>query len=391
MITVEEAKTIVEDKVIPTSQVENRSLQKALNSILAENVHAQINMPPFPQSAMDGYAVNYSGKDYDIELIGEVSAGSAQKFFLEPNQAVRIFTGAEVPSTANMVVRQEDVSVVNKTIKVHVVPGELANIRPVGEQIKKQNLALPVGHRLNEASIGFLASIGVETVSVYKQPKIVVIATGNELALPGQVLKPGQVYDSNSLMLQTALANKGFTNCTIIKIEDCYSTTVNTISEALSHYDLIIGSGGISVGDYDFIGKALEANKVTSHFYKVKQKPGKPLYFGQKNQTYVFGLPGNPAACLTCFYIYVLPFLNKWAGGTYTGLTEFTGYLKKEYTRRGDRAHFLKGKVVNSEIEILDGQSSAMLQSYAFANAIIYVPLQKSHLFAGDAVKYFAI
>lgn len=391
MITVEEAKTIVEDKVIPTSQVENISLQKALNSILAENVYAQIDMPPFPQSAMDGYAVNYSGKDYGIELIGEVSAGSAQKFFLEPNQAVRIFTGAEVPSTANMVVRQEDVSVVNKTIKVHVIPGELANIRPVGEQIKKQNLALPIGHRLNEAGIGFLASIGVETVSVYKQPKIVVIATGNELALPGQVLKPGQVYDSNSLMLQTALANKGFTNCTIIKIEDCYSTTVNTISEALSHYDLIIGSGGISVGDYDFIGKALEANKVTSHFYKVKQKPGKPLYFGQKNQTYVFGLPGNPAACLTCFYIYVLPFLNKWAGGTYTGLMEFTGYLKKEYTRRGDRAHFLKGKAVDGEIEILDGQSSAMLQSYAFANAIIYIPLHKSHLFAGDAVKYFAI
>ena len=392
MITVEEALRIVEKNAVSRHEIETVFLKEALNLVLAKDVNSIINMPPFPQSAMDGYALNFSDSSADILLIGEVAAGEEQNFILKENQAVRIFTGAEVPTSANMVVRQEDVVQTANKIIVKIFPNVGTNIRPAGEQIQKGQIALPKGHELNEASIGFLASLGIEKVSVYRAPTIVIISTGNELVPAGQLLSPGQIYDSNSLMLQAALQAKGFHKVTSIKVKDDFQSTVKTISNCLSKYDLIICSGGISVGDYDFIGKALDKNNVESHFYKVKQKPGKPLYFGQKNDTFVFGLPGNPAACLTCFYIYIFPFLSKWKGGGFHGLSKYNGTLESDYTRKGDRAQFLKARVTDAnELEILDGQSSAMLKSFALANTIVYLPIDKSEYKAGDVVNYYRI
>lgn len=391
MITVEEALKIVENRTISKNSCETVALEKALNMVLAEDVFSFINMPPFPQSAMDGYAINSITRESNLTVVGEVAAGEASSFTLKENEAVRIFTGAEVPESANMVVRQEDVEQNEGQITVKIFPKERANIRPFGEQIKIGQCALEKGHTLNEASVGFLASLGIETVTVYKFPKIAIISTGSELVEAGNALLPGQIYNSNSIMLQTALKAKGFENCKILKIKDNYKTTVNVIADCLNKYDLIICSGGISVGDYDFIGQALQENKVESHFYKVKQKPGKPLYFGSKGNAYVFGLPGNPAACLTCFYIYIFPFLNKYKGADFIGLAKYSGRLTKEYNRQGDRAEFLKGNVKDGNIDILDGQSSAMLQSFALANSIIYFPLGKSVFKAGDLVNYFSI
>ena len=177
MITVEEALRIVEKNAVSRHEIETVFLKEALNLVLAKDVNSIINMPPFPQSAMDGYALNFSDSSADILLIGEVAAGEEQNFILKENQAVRIFTGAEVPTSANMVVRQEDVVQTANKITVKIFPNVGTNIRPAGEQIQKGQIALPKGHELNEASIGFLASLGIEKVSVYRAPTIVIIST----------------------------------------------------------------------------------------------------------------------------------------------------------------------------------------------------------------------
>lgn len=391
MKTVTEALKIVEDNVYSKTQVISRTIETAYQYVLAEDSISPIDMPPFQQSAMDGYAVNYQCQDKPICVIGEVAAGQTHHFNLLPNEAVRIFTGAEVPLAANMVIRQEDVIQKKEQLIVNAFPKINANIRPQGEQIRKLEMALPKYHLLNEASIGFLASIGVKLANVYAMPTVAIISTGDELVAMGEELKPGQVYDSNSLMLKAALKVKGFDSCTIIKVKDNFIDTVQAIEFALTKFDVLLCSGGISVGDYDFIGKALEKNNVETKFYKVKQKPGKPLFFGKKGETYVFGLPGNPAACLTGFYIYALPLLNKLKGGQFSGLKMRQAKLSSNYVRKGDRAEFLKGQVIDDKVEILEGQSSAMLKSFSLANCLIYIPIHKKEFQTGDQVSYYEL
>ena len=392
MITVEKALSIVREKTVPTLKVKEVRVENALGYVLSENVLSPIDMPPFPQSAMDGYAVNCQDETLDFTIVDEIQAGEVDRMYdLKSNQAVRIFTGAVVPDPANMVIRQEDTTVNGAKLEIHTFPKPMANIRPQGEQIRKGQIALLKGHEITERSIGYLASIGVNKVSVYEHPKITIISTGNELVSLGQTLKPGQIYESNALMIQSALQSRGYKNVTVIKLKDDLESTIKAVANALASNDLLICSGGISVGDYDFIGTALEKNNVVSHFYKVKQKPGKPLYFGQKDKAYVFGLPGNPAACLTGFYVYILPFLSQWKGSSFKGLNVYQAQLKKDYSRRGDRAEFLKALVNDQEVEILEGQSSAMLKSFSEANAIIYIPIEKSNILAGELVRYYAI
>ena len=166
-------------------------------------------------------------------------------------------------------------------------------------------MALQKGSKLTPASIGFLASIGITQVNVFKKPSIAIIATGNELVPGGTPLGYGQIYESNSLMLKAALQNLNFDNVTTHKVDDHYNDTLELLSDLIDSHDLILVSGGISVGDYDFVGKALDELKVKQLFYKVNQKPGKPLYFGKKDHKVIFALPGNPAAALSCFYLYV--------------------------------------------------------------------------------------
>ncbi len=392
MITVEKALEILQNKTIHTTRHKELELSQSLGYVLSNDVISPIDMPPFPQSAMDGYAVNCLNKSGRFSLVGEIAAGEDKnEIILMENEAVRIFTGAKVPESANMVIQQEDALYQNGNVSFKVFPRVMANIRPKGEQIKRTEIALEKGHKINEASIGFLASIGVNKVNVYDEPNIVILSTGDELISIGEELKPGQIYESNSLMIQKALQAKGYQKATVIRIKDDYNETIEVIANCLENYDVIICSGGISVGDYDFVEKALLNNNVQTHFYKVKQKPGKPLYFGQRENAFVFGLPGNPAACLTGFYIYILPFLNKWQGGNFEGLRSHKGKLKSNYSRKGDRAEFLKGIVRDEVVEILEGQSSAMLQSYSQANALIYIPIERLIINAEEIVTYYQI
>lgn len=372
MISVEQALKIIDSKTTPLLK-QKIQLQDALDFVLTESVLSPINMPPFRQSAMDGYALNYSESTSEYKLVGEVAAGSGQEFNLKPGEAVRIFTGAAVPDSANVVAQQEIVNRIetNFTLTKEVQVG--LNIRPAGEQIKAGVTALEKGIILNPAAIGFLATLGITEVEVFSKPKIGLLTTGNELIKPGTSLSHGQIYESNSLMLETALVQHHHHKPELVKVKDDLSETQKALSDLIQKNDVILVSGGISVGDYDFVKNALENLGVKEEFYKIKQKPGKPIYFGTLNHKLIFALPGNPASALTCFYIYVLPALNKAAGKKFEGLKIVKRKLKNVYHKKAGLAHFLKSVSDDEFVAISDSQSSAMLNTFAVANGLIFV------------------
>ena len=325
MISIEEAlDAVIKNAPKITSEVD-LPVEEAGNALLSQHVFSPINMPPFRQSAMDGYAIHLHG-DLTYSIIGEVKAGDDHQPILNPGEAIRIFTGAPVPDSANAVVVQEKVTVEADKLFLEENPLEEDNIRPVGEQVKKGGLALKAGIKLTPAAIGYLTSLGITEVPVYKKPSIAIVTTGNELVKAGQPLEYGKIYESNSLMLKNAIFNLGFEEVSIHKVEDDYGKTLKTLEGVISRNDLVIITGGISVGDYDFVGRALKELDVKEIFYKVNQKPGKPLFFGKHQQTLLFALPGNPAAALTCFYVYVQTALLKMRGEKFD-LNKVTGHF----------------------------------------------------------------
>ncbi len=388
MITVEQALELISTSGFEPTASLNLPLKEALGFVLSENVESPINMPPFPQSAMDGYAVNYNESITEYRCIDEVAAGQPGGLALKPGEAVRIFTGAMVPETANRVIRQEDSSVTDGGVVFSAIPDAGANIRPVGEQIEEGNIALEKGTVLNAGAIGFLTTLGITNVDVFQFPDIAIVSTGNELTKVGEALQPGKIYESNSEMLRSACHQYGFNSINLWNLKDNYEETRSAVEQLITSNDVVIFSGGISVGDYDFVGKALSENQVEEIFYKIKQKPGKPLYFGKHGKTALFALPGNPAAALTCFYIYVLPVLNQLIGKGPNGLNKQKGELTEKYIKKGDRAQFLKA-IYNGKLEILDGQSSAMLKSYAKANALVYIPADKNEVEESEQVDFY--
>ena len=391
LVSIKEAMNMVNTNVLSTKP-KKVLLKNALDLFLSEDVMSPINMPPFNQSAMDGYAVLFDKTHQNnFTLVDEIKAGDNNKRNLEIGEAVRIFTGAPTPTNANAVIMQENTSVENGVLKIDDTLTNFKNIRLEGEQIKQNQIALKKGEKLNPAAIGFLATLGITEVTVYPKPKISIVVTGNELIAPGAPLEHGQIYESNAIMLETALAKKGFTNITIEKVKDDYTATKATLERVIEKSDLVLISGGISVGDYDFVGKALLELKTEQIFYKIKQKPGKPLFFGKNQNTVIFALPGNPASALTCYYIYIESALQKIIGKPNYSKPTITLTLSNEYIKKGTRGEFLKAKATGSEVEILGSQSSAMLNSFAQANALIYLEDDVKIVEKGEKVNTYII
>lgn len=389
MITIENALNLVEQN-LPEPTTKEINLEKALDLVLALDVISPITMPPFRQSAMDGYALNYWNNN-TYEIIDEIKAGDGHNPKLKPGQGVRIFTGAAVPDSANTIAIQEHVTYRNHEITLNKALSIEQNIRPEGEQIKQGEVALAKGTKLSAAAIGYLAGLGITKVVVYARPSIAIITTGNELVTPGEPLPLGKIYESNGIMLANALLKSGHQKVEIFQVKDDYKNTLRLFENVLSHFDMVLITGGISVGDYDFVGKALKELEVKEVFYKVSQKPGKPLFFGQKKHTTVFALPGNPASTLTCFYIYVLPALAKMSGKQFEMLPRSKARSMTTFSLKGDRPQFLKAKFSNGEVEILEGQSSAMLHTFSLANALVYVKMENPNINVGDEVEIISL
>jgi len=388
MITVDEALILVESNcsALPVKAI---ALADSVGLVLAEEIISPINMPPFRQSAMDGYALNFSEEINSYKVIGEIAAGSSQKFELKPGEAIRIFTGGSVPDSANSIIQQELITKNDNSIQLNSPFSINQNIRKIGEQIKKGEIALKKNIKLTPAAVGYIASLGIAEIKVIPNPKIALLNTGNELTEPGKNLEDGKIFESNSLMLDAALKSFHFYNLIKEKVIDQLAETISSLKKLISENDIVLVSGGISVGDYDYVKKALESLGVKEIFYKVKQKPGKPLFFGTVNNKLIFALPGNPAAALTCFYIYVLPALRKLSGNNFAGLKKSQLKLATDFSKKTGLAHFLKSISTNDSVTILEGQSSAMLQTFALANSIVYIPESVENLKSGDRVDVY--
>jgi len=364
-------------------------LQQATGRVLAADVFAIADIPAFDQSAMDGYALSFAGFELHKTLAvhGEVPAGAPELFLLQGNQAMRIFTGAPVPLGADTVVMQEKIQENNGLL--HILDDQLKagnNVRLKGSEIKAGELVLSKGQKLTPAAVGFLATTGVAEVMVYPTPVMSIIVTGNELQQPGKPLQHGQVYECNSFQLRAALQGLQIGEVPVFEAKDDPKTLKDTFQYALDNSDVVLLTGGVSVGNYDFVPEAAAACGVTTLFHKLKQRPGKPLYVGIKGNKWVFGLPGNPSSVLTCFYEYVITALEQ--------LMQLPPVLKtiqvpiaKPYTKTAVLTFFLKGFYDEQTVVPLDAQESYRLRSFAMANCLLCLPEEKMEFNEGEMVE----
>ena len=372
MIQVDQALSIIAQNSckLPIRKIK---VAKSLGFILAETIYSPMDMPPFRQSAMDGYAFIYSELQ-QFDVVSTSQAGDFSNKKIKENQAIRIFTGAYVPDNLDTVVIQEHTTVANQTVEIVKMPQQFTNVRDKGEQIKENELVLEKNTVITAAAIGFLACLGITEITVYAKPKVAIVVTGNELVKAGKKLSEGKIYESNSIMLESALQGIGIKKMETFRVKDNFKATKKVLKYCLSAFDVVLVSGGISVGDYDFVKEALLSNGVEELFYRINQKPGKPLFFGKRDETIVFALPGNPASTLTNFYIYVHPALKINMGFEAIHLPKIKRKIADQFVNTSGKTLFLKGWCDDEKVTVLESQSSAMLNTFAVANALIYLP-----------------
>lgn len=370
MISVQEAKTIIHNAALPKKKGLLPILE-ASGLVTAEEVFASVDIPNFAQSSMDGYALKFEDKYQPIHIVGEMAAGSSRLLQIKKGEAVRIFTGAPVPDGADTVVMQEKVNIDDDFLTISDPNLSLGlNVRPKGSEVRTGESAMASNTYLSPAAVGFLAGIGCVEVPVFLPPKVALILTGNELQNPGSPLGFGQVYEANSFQLTAALKKIGIKHIKVYTAEDDPDLLYGVLENALLENEVVLLNGGVSVGDYDFVTQAAERCGIEKKFHKIKQKPGKPLFFGTKNEKLVFGLPGNPSSSLTCFYEYVLPALEQ-CMGLEISMKEITANVTGDYKKPAGLTHFLKGFYKNGKVTPLHAQESYRLHSFAQANCFI--------------------
>ncbi len=389
MISVSEAVEFIKQHIPKLSSVK-LGVVEACGFVTTEDIYSPLALPPFNQSAMDGYAIRFSDLENTdtFTLGGEVAAGGNYTNNVAPNSAIRIFTGASVPAGTDTVIMQEHATVTDGNISFSPLPiKQGVNVRLIGSHIQKGAIAFAKGQLITPAAVGHLTGLGITEVWVYNKPRVAIITTGNEVIEPGLELKEGSIYDSNKPMLIAALNSLGIEPHYIIHVPDEPELLYNKIQLAFEKVDILLVTGGVSVGDYDYVVPMLEKAGVQKVFHNIKQKPGKPLYFGTKENKLVFGLPGNPASVLTCFYEYVSVALKSMMGFQNSDIAKSFLPLKNSYTKKKELTHFLKAIANSTSVEILEGQESYILHSYALANCLVYIPENIEEKKVGDMVE----
>jgi len=401
MISVQEAQARLRATVKPGSG-EWVPLVALPGRVLAADVHSPLDLPPFAQSSMDGYAIGALPLDaadphtFAWTLIGETRAGDAPAEPLEPGQARRVFTGAALPPGTLAVVRQE----VAQTSGVHVQfsaeadqPGRF--VRLPGSAVRQGDLILKRGQVLHAGALSLLASCGLDRAFVYRLPRVSILSSGDELVPPGQPLGPGQIYESNTLALRAAVFALGIPEVRTRHLPDREADIVQALHEELALSEVLLLCGGISVGDYDFSGRALRQLGVEEVFYRVAQKPGMPLFFGRvvvdrealPPEALVFGLPGNPASSLVCFWQYARTALRILMGHEEPGLDSEQLPIAAPLRKMAPRAAFERALVKDGLVYPLEGQDSYQLRSLADANALLVLPEGEVEYQVGDLVR----
>ncbi len=391
MISVTEARKILSENT-ERARVKVVPLEDSLDLYLSKDIYSPIDVPSFDNSAMDGYAMEFDGSRKEWQLGEVIQAGDTSAQKVEAGKAVRIFTGAKMPAGANTVIPQELIERDDSAGRIFYNHDSIEtgnHTRLKGSQCKEGELILTKGTKVTPGVIGLLASVGITEMKVYTPPTVGYIITGNELKEAGNKLQEGEIYNSNGPMLTALLKKSGIWNISRYKASDNKEELQQTINRALKNHDVLILSGGISVGDYDFVKECLENAGVRELFYKIKQRPGKPLFAGKKNGKYVFALPGNPASVLSCFNMYVKSCLRFMQGEENVWKPNAVLALPLEQRKKPGLTFFLKARREDGKLIILGGQQSFNLQAFSTANCLVELEEEKDVIKEGTLVNVY--
>ena len=411
MISVDQAKRLVLKEILPLKETEVLRFSSCLDRVSAVDIRSKENIPPFDNSAMDGFAVK--AKDTIgasktspkiVEVIENLPAGYTAKKTIKPNQAIRIMTGAPLPHGADAVVMVENTRIKSQIpnpkhpsqeyieILKEVRSGE--NVRYAGEDVKKGEVVIKKGMRLGPGHIGMLASLGVSKVKVFRRSKVAILATGDELVSVGAYcntpLPPGKIRNSNTYSLCSQVEKMGAVPIILGIARDKKMELEKKIRKGLTA-DMLLVSGGVSVGDYDFVKLVLKKIGADMKFWKVAMRPGKPLAFGIVNKAPVFGLPGNPVSSMVSFEIFVKPAISKMMGQRIDEKTEVAARIEEDISKKRGLRYFLRANTHSQDGKYLTKttgpQGSGILKSMVLANSLIILPEEKAFIKKGSLVK----
>jgi molybdopterin molybdotransferase len=388
----DEAQRLVLERVRPLPS-ERVSLELAAGRVLADAARATVDLPPFPSSAMDGFAVRAEDVPGTLPVVARVAAGRPASRALAPVEAMAIATGGVVPEGADAVIPVEYVVDHDNEVQIPEAAVVGANIRPRGGDLRAGDEVVPAGTRLGPAQLGALAAAGVAEVDCGVVPRAAVVATGTELRRPGEPLGPGEVYEANGLILETQLRSAGASVERLAAVADDEDAHREAIARGLEH-DVLVTSGGVSVGPHDLVRRVESELGVEEVFWRVAVKPGKPVSFGVRERTLVFGLPGNPVSSLVAFELFVRPCVLA-LQGVADPLPRFEpGVLAAAVKRNTARDELVRGRRnVSSdgdavELEPVVGQDSHMIARSAAADVLVLIPRGDGELEAGSRVRY---
>lgn len=393
LLALEAAQALVLERARPLG-VERVALSEAIGRVLAEPAAAVVDLPPFPSSAMDGYAVRSADTPGRLPVVQRVAAGAPATRPLTQGEAMGIATGGMVPEGADAVIQHERVVANDNEIEIPDAVANGANVRPVGRDVAAGHAVVQAGARLGPAQIGALAAAGVAEVVCGRRPRVAVLTTGTELREPGSPLGPGEVYEANGVMLAAQLAAEGALVTRLAAVADDDEEHRQALAEGLEH-DVLVTSGGVSVGPHDLVRRVEAELGVEEVFWRVAVRPGKPVSFGVYGATLVFGLPGNPVSSLVGCELFVRPALRALQGTTDPGPWFGAGRLTVTVERNPARDDLLRARATATDdgvsLEPVSGQESHMIVRAAEANALALVPRGDGELRTGSVVRYLAL
>ncbi|WP_447972973.1 molybdopterin molybdotransferase MoeA [Nitrospira sp. Kam-Ns4a] len=392
----EVAQRIVLDAAQPLG-LEKVSLLEAFGRVLGEDILAARDNPPWDNSAMDGFAVRWEdirhehaiARPVELEVIEEVPAGRVATKTVGPGQAIRIMTGAPIPKGADTVIKVEDTESTKDRVRIFKPVERGANIRPQGEDVKKGERIIAKGTPIRPAEAGMLAILAKSFVLVYQRPRVAILSTGDELADLDERFDEDKIINSNSYGIAAAVQEAGGVPVLLGIAKDQPAALKEKIAHGLTA-DVLVLSGGVSMGDYDFTKEVFRELGAEMNFWKLAIRPGQPLAFGRIKETLAFGLPGNPVSSMVTFEQLVRPALLKMMGHRSYGRPVVQAVFQEKFSKRPDRRHFLRGILTREEgvlkVRTTGDQGSGILTSMVKANCLIDVPVETERLNPGDLV-----
>ena len=394
MITIEEALALVLSEASPLPS-DHRALSAALGGVLARGLTAPHDLPPFDNSAMDGFAVRSADTSgaaalpVELKVVDTVAAGGAAHVHVAPGEAVRIMTGAPLPAGADAVVEVEATESRDDSVLVlrEVEPSE--NLRRAGEDVSRGTAVLAAGDVVGPAEIGLAASMGFPFLEVHRRPRVAIVATGSELVEVDQELAPGQIRNSNSYTMEAQCRQLGIEAERLGIAPDEYEATRSLLERGMT-YDVLITSGGVSVGDFDFVKEVQDDLGVQRRLWRVAMKPGKPLVFGVRDACLVFGVPGNPVAAMVSFELFIRPALLRLMGHRKVLRPVYRAVMHEDLLNRHGRVHVVRVRAWREgdtwHASSTGPQGSGILKSMVNADGLVFVPADTAGIRAGEVV-----